>query len=70
MVGRALSLLFTWAEGRAVSGGWPREATVVFCPALGGVCAGGMHSTPLLLFKSGIWVFLVSSYLLSRICPN
>ena len=41
MVGRALSLLLTWAEGRAVSGGWPREATLVFCPALGGVCARG-----------------------------
>ena len=40
----------------------------------GGVCRGHEHTLLLLpapwLLKSGSWVFLVSFYVLSRICPN
>ena len=48
--------------------GWLR----CFAHPLGGVVSGGMCSTPLLLQAFQKWQlgFLVSLYLLSRICPN
>ena len=71
------SWLLTGGEGRGVPRG---QAGGVGCPHPfgGAVCGagggGGMHGTLLLLLalQSGNWVFffLVSLYLLSRICPN